>query len=77
MFGRSGATGIDGVQIHLQIIGNVPADHRALQEMDVFQPVDDPGGIMQVLHGAFAIFAALDIDKVYRSPRRAVMHPRA
>ena len=32
---------------------------------------------MQVLHGAFAVFAAMHIDQIYRRPCGAVMHPRA
>ena len=74
MFQRAGRAGIDGVQIHLEIVGDVAAHHRALQEVDIVEHIGDPRRIMQVLHCALAVIAPLHIDHMHRGPGGAVMH---
>ncbi len=76
MLGRARAAGIDGVEIHLAIVDDVPRDHRALQEVDVVEAVRDPRGIVQVLHGAVAVVSPIHVDHVHGSPCGAVMHAR-
>lgn len=61
------AAGVDGVEVHLQIVGNIAAHHRALHEVDIVQCVADPGGVMQILHGAITIVAAVDVDHMHGS----------
>ena len=76
LFG-AGTTGVNRVQVHLQVVGNVPTDHRALQEMDVVEAVANPGGIVQILNPAFAVVVAFDIDHVDRRPGGAIVHAAA
>ena len=45
MFGCARATGIHGVEIHLSIIGDITANHRALQKMNIIERVGYPGCI--------------------------------
>ncbi len=77
MLGGAGAAGVDRVEVHLAVVGDVAGNHGALQEVDVVQPVGDAGGVVQVLQGGFAVAAAVDIDQVHRRPGGAVMHPVA
>ena len=62
------------LRIHFAIVGDIAAHHRALQEMDVVQPVGDARGIMQILDSAVAIVLPRNIDHADRRARRAIMH---
>ena len=45
MFGCARATGINCVEIHLSVIGDITANHRALQKMNIIERVGYPGCI--------------------------------
>ena len=77
MFHRACAAAIDRVEVHFHVVGNVTADHRPLQEMDVVEPVCDPRRIVQVLQGRVAIGLTVGFHDAYRGTSRAEMHPRA
>jgi hypothetical protein len=73
MLCRAGAAGIERVDVHQEIVGNVPADHRPLEEMHIVQVMDELGGVQQVLRRRLAIFPFLDIDDMHGRTRRAVI----
>ncbi len=77
MFHGACAAGVDGVQVHFHVVGDVTAHHGTLQEMDVVQPFGDARCIMQILNCAFAVFVAFDIDHVHGSAGGAVVNARA
>ena len=77
MLGGARHAGVERVEIHLQRVGNVARHHRPLEEMDVVQPVDDAGGVVDVLQQALSVFALLDVDQMHRRARRAVVHALA
>lgn len=77
MLGRAHHAGIERVEVHFERIGNVARHHRPLEEMDVVEPVDDAGGVIDVLQQRFAVFALLDIDQMDGGTRRAVVHALA
>ncbi len=73
MLSGAGAAGIEGVEIHLAVVGDVAADHRALDEMDIVEPVGDAGGVEKILHRGIAVAAGCDIDQRHRRTSGAVM----
>ena len=77
MLRRAHHAGVERVEVHIERIGNVARHHRPLEEMDVVEPVDDAGGVIDVLQQRLAVFALLDVDQMHRSARRAVMHALA
>ena len=52
--GGAGAAGIDGVDVHVEIVGDVAANHGALEEMHIVERVGDPRRVIEVLRGGFA-----------------------
>ena len=45
--------------------------------MDIVEPINDPRGVKKILHGAFAVVAAIDINHMHRCTGCAVMHTAA
>jgi hypothetical protein len=41
MLGGAGAAGIERVEVHLEIVGDVAADHRALEEVHIVERMGD------------------------------------
>ncbi len=76
MLGGAGAAGVDRVEVHLEIVGDVAAHHRPLVEMDVVEFFDDARGVIKVLRRRFAVLVLLYIDDVDRRAGGAVVHPR-
>ena len=74
MLGRARDRGVAGVEIHVVGIGQVAADDRALEEMDMFQRIDGAGAVIEVLNGAVAVSAGVGVDDADRRARRAEMH---
>src|SRR6056297_952385 len=77
MFRGARTGGIDRVEVHFHVVGDIAADHGALHEMDIVEHVADPRGIVQILQGAFTVIAPFDIDDVHGRASGAVMHARA
>ena len=73
MLGRPGETGIERVQVHLQIVGNVAADDRALEEVDVVEVMGEPGGVEEVSGRGFPVGSRDRIDDVHGRARGAEM----
>ena len=73
MFGGARAAGIDRIQIHLEVVGDVAAHHRALHEMQIVELVGNARGIMQVLHATFAVGAPVHLDQMHSGTGSAVM----
>ena len=73
MLRRPGAAGIERVEVHLEVVGHVPADHRALEEMDVVERLGDPRSVVEVLCGGIAVGVGLKIDDMDRRACRAEM----
>ena len=63
--------------VHQEIVGNVPADHGSLEEMDIVQVMDELRRVQEILGGRFAVFALLDVDHVHRRAGRTVIDARA
>ena len=55
------------------VVGNVPTNHRALQEMDVVQAVSYACCIVQVLYGAVTVIAPVRIHHADSGACGAVM----
>ena len=45
MLGCARAAGVYGVEIHFSVIGDITANHRALQKMNIVERVGYPGCI--------------------------------
>ena len=74
MFGRAAGGRVDRVEVHFEVIEDIAADHRPLQEMDIIKLVDDPRRIEQILHRAFAVIAPGDINHMHRCAGCAIVH---
>ena len=77
MFGRASTASVDGVQIHLTVVGDVAAHHRTLDEVHIVEFMGDTGRVMQILHGAVAVRAPVRFDHIHRSACSAVVDARA
>ena len=71
------AAGVDGIQVHFQIVCDVASHHRALQEVYVVQNISDPRRVVQILQRAFAIVVAHDIHHVHGCTRGTIMNSAA
>ena len=58
-------------------VGDVAADHRPIEEVDVVQDIGEAGEIIEVRYGRSAIPAGREIRDQNRDTARAVMHARA
>ena len=74
MLGRARQAGIERVDVHVVIVGDIAADHRALEEVHVVQILGQPGCVIQILRGGIAVFVAFQIHDMHRRTRRAEMH---
>ena len=77
MLAGTGHARVERVEVHLQRVGDVARHHRALEEMDVVEPLDQPGRVVDVLEQQFAIFALLDVHHMDGGPGRPVVDPSA
>ena len=76
MLGRASHTGKDGVEVHLEIVGNVARHHGPLEKVYIVQPIRNPGCVMQILERAVAIGFPVWLDHMNGSPSRSKMHAR-
>ena len=65
VFCGPGDAGIAGVEIQVPRVGHVARDDRALEEMDVVQPVDQTRQIIEIGQGGFTVFAGVDVNHVH------------
>jgi hypothetical protein len=75
MLRGSATAGIERVQIHLEIVDDVAADHGALEEMHIVERMGEPRRVIKILRGGFAVAPVLDIDHMHRRTGCAEMHP--
>ncbi len=71
MFGRAADRRVTGVGVHIQRVGQVAADHGALEEMDVVQRIGHARHVVQVGGGRFAIGAGARVDHMNGGARGA------
>ena len=64
MLGGAGNGGVGGVEVHETGFLHIPCNHAALEEMQVFQAVHQPGGIVQVLQRGFPVKALARIGRM-------------
>ena len=74
VFGGTGTAGIDRVQVHLEVIGNIAAHHGALNKVQIVELVADPRGVMKILHPAFPIGSSVHINQMHSCTGGTVMN---
>jgi hypothetical protein len=73
LFGACKAA-VERVEIHLQIVHHIAADHGALIKVNVIKILHQTCGIIEILRGAFAVGQRDRVHNVHGSPCGAVMH---
>ena len=70
-----GDRGVAGVEVEVAGIFHVAADDRPLEEVDVFEGVDQAGDVVEIRQGRFPVLAGPGIHDVHGGARGPEVHP--
>ena len=66
--------GVAGVEIEVARVDHVAGDKRTLEKMDIVEPVDKPGDVIEVGKQCIAVLAGLTVDHMDGGAGGAEMH---